>query len=111
MVVLQLRVWYADGTVALVNTDTTWQTGPSPILKNNIYLGETYDARLETPGWATASFNASAWASAFIAARGSSIGRCAVAGTFSRGVWKEECLYLLLPSLFICALCAQISVE
>jgi alpha-L-rhamnosidase len=29
---------------------------------DSIYNGETYDARLETPGWTFANFNDSQWA-------------------------------------------------
>lgn len=33
----------------------------SPVIKNSIYEGETYDARLEEKGWAEAGFNDSHW--------------------------------------------------
>jgi len=47
-----LTVTYADGTTETVVTDDTWQTRQSPILENDIYDGETYDARREQANWA-----------------------------------------------------------
>lgn len=48
-----IRITYADGTTSLVPTDETWQTAPGPVVRNSIFLGEHYDARLEAPqtGW------------------------------------------------------------
>jgi hypothetical protein len=39
----------------------TWSDGP--ITANDIYAGETYDARLEQRGWDQAGFDASTWKS------------------------------------------------
>lgn len=40
----------------------TFTSGPSPVVMNDIYNGETYDARLVQAGWQSCSFkNASAW--------------------------------------------------
>ena len=47
----QLRITYTDGAVDEIYTDQNWQVAPGPIIKNNIYLGEVYDARAEQPGW------------------------------------------------------------
>ncbi|HQE42993.1 MAG TPA: family 78 glycoside hydrolase catalytic domain [Phycisphaerae bacterium] len=49
--ILQLNIEYTDGSRDSIVTDETWQLGDSPILKNNLYLGEVYDARKEQPGW------------------------------------------------------------
>jgi alpha-L-rhamnosidase len=48
-----IRITYTDGSTSLVPTDETWQTAPGPIVRNSIFLGEQYDARLEDPqtGW------------------------------------------------------------
>jgi alpha-L-rhamnosidase len=59
----QLRVDYADGT-EWVMTGTDWRIAPSPILKSEIYDGETFDARAATPGWDIPEFDASSWAPA-----------------------------------------------
>jgi len=63
-VILQLNVTYADGTTQHVVTDTSWTVGDSPYLKNNIYLGEVYDARREQPGWDRAGFDERGWTKA-----------------------------------------------
>jgi len=59
----QLRIEYTDGSVDWVATDETWKADVSPILKAEIYDGETFDARREQPGWSTASFNDRRWKS------------------------------------------------
>lgn len=61
-----IRLTYNDGSTQLVNTDASWQTAPGPIVHNNVYLGEQYDARLEQAGWLTASTNTSGWKNAVV---------------------------------------------
>ncbi|MFC6907206.1 family 78 glycoside hydrolase catalytic domain, partial [Halalkalicoccus tibetensis] len=58
---LQLEVTYADGTTESVTTDGSWTMSPSPITENDIYDGETYDAREEQSGWAEPGFDDSNW--------------------------------------------------
>lgn len=53
----QMVLEYENGTTDLVCSDGSWKTLPGPILKNNVYAGEEYDARRELPGWSTASFD------------------------------------------------------
>lgn len=60
----QLRITYKDGSTETILTDDTWKAGEGPVLKNSVYLGELYDARLEQKGWDTNSFNASKWTKA-----------------------------------------------
>ena len=57
----QLRIEHTDGSVDWVATDETWKADISPILKAEIYDGETYDARREQPGWGTAAFSDAQW--------------------------------------------------
>ena len=60
-----LYVKYADGTEQLIKSDDTWRTSAAgPIRYDDHYLGETFDARSEMPGWDTPSFEAGAWAAA-----------------------------------------------
>ena len=66
--IAQLEIEFEDGTTRTVATDETWKTAPGPVLRNNIYLGEVYDARRELPGWDTPGFDDSAWSSAKTAA-------------------------------------------
>jgi alpha-L-rhamnosidase len=58
---LQLDVEYADGTRDRFVTDDAWKAHPSPVLENSYYHGETYDARLEMPGWDEPGFNDDDW--------------------------------------------------
>lgn len=51
-----------DGVVVLsTQNDGHWKGAPGPILMDSIYNGETYDARLEKPGWTSPNFNDSEW--------------------------------------------------
>ncbi|MBB1283761.1 family 78 glycoside hydrolase catalytic domain [Flavisolibacter sp. BT320] len=61
----QLHLRYTDGTEDWIVTDESWQTAPGPVIRNNVYLGEHYDARKEFPGWTTTA-NLQAWKGAVI---------------------------------------------
>lgn len=50
-VIAKIVITCADGTEHTVVTDQSWHCAPSPIIFNNVYAGETYDARLEIPDW------------------------------------------------------------
>lgn len=43
----QLLIHYTDGSDETIATDESWQTITGPVIRNNVYLGEEYDARLE----------------------------------------------------------------
>jgi alpha-L-rhamnosidase len=59
---LQLFVEYTDGTKDIIRTDDTWKlTTDGPILSNNEYDGEEYDARKEMKGWNTTNFDDKSW--------------------------------------------------
>jgi hypothetical protein len=66
--IAELHLSYADGTEQVVATDASWRTSPGPITFSNTYGGEDYDARLEQPGWDTATFNDASWAEALVVA-------------------------------------------
>ena len=54
---LNLRIEYTDGTVSQVVSDESWRlTTQGPIVANNDYDGEEYDARREIPGWDRSGF-------------------------------------------------------
>lgn len=57
----QLRINYTDGTSETVTTDKSWKVNTGAILESGIYDGETYDARLEMPGWDQPGFDDSNW--------------------------------------------------
>ena len=60
-VIAQLEVEYSDGSKQIIVSDNSWKTAVGPIIKNNVYLGEWYDARLEKKGWHAASYDDSNW--------------------------------------------------
>ncbi len=57
----QLHITYTDGSEEVIASDESWKAAKSPILKNMVYYGETYDARLEQPNWCNASFDDTPW--------------------------------------------------
>jgi alpha-L-rhamnosidase len=54
---MQIKVVYKDGHEELITTDPSWKATEGPILMSEIYNGETYDARLEKPGWSMPGFD------------------------------------------------------
>jgi alpha-L-rhamnosidase len=62
----QLDITLTDGSHKTIATDETWQTAPAPTLFSEIYAGEVYDARLETPGWRAPNFTAKNWTPAVL---------------------------------------------
>jgi alpha-L-rhamnosidase len=57
----QLEIEYADGKTGQVATDGIWRAATGPILASDIYDGETYDARLERPGWSEPGYDDHTW--------------------------------------------------
>lgn len=57
----QLYVECEDGVLVEIHSDTTWKTARGPIVEDSIYNGETYDARLEQPGWDEPDFEDRGW--------------------------------------------------
>ena len=66
----QIEVTYKDGRTETIASDAGWKAATGPILMSEIYHGETYDARLEKPGWAAAGFDDHAWPAVKVAAAG-----------------------------------------
>ena len=58
---LQLEICYRNGDVLTVVSDPSWKASTGPILKSDIYHGETYDARLDVPEWTDSEFDDSEW--------------------------------------------------
>ncbi len=67
--ILQMNIELEDGGKIEAVTDGSWKGMNGPIVSDSIYNGETYDARLETPGWDSPGFDDSRW-SGFAAASG-----------------------------------------
>ncbi len=58
---MQMTVEQIDGSTTVIASGAGWKTAPGPITRNDLYGGETYDARREQPGWASAGFDDSSW--------------------------------------------------
>jgi len=59
---LALSVTYTNNqTEQIVTNLSKWKTSTGPIIANDIYIGETYNASMETPGWEYASYNDARW--------------------------------------------------
>jgi alpha-L-rhamnosidase len=52
----QLDIEFADGHVQTVASDSSWQAGPSATTFNDLYDGQTIDARRHPAGWAEPGF-------------------------------------------------------
>ncbi len=61
---LQMNIELEGGEKVEVATDGLWKSTDGPVIKDCIYNGETYDARLETPGWDQPDFDQKEWADA-----------------------------------------------
>jgi alpha-L-rhamnosidase len=57
----EIHLQFCDGTQTVLKTDSSWKTSLGPIKFSEIYLGETYDARKEIPGWDKPDFEDEDW--------------------------------------------------
>ena len=62
--IAKIVLLYENGEKVEMGTDKNWKFSPSPILKNNVYLGEVYNAKNETEGWDLPGFDDSNWSEA-----------------------------------------------
>ena len=62
--IAELRITLKNGKCIVIGTDESWSCHASPVVESGIYDGETYDARLEAPGWSENSSDAAGWDSA-----------------------------------------------
>lgn len=60
-VIAQLDVTFEDGTTQSIVTDDTWNAGPSAVIANDLYDGQTTDARRSTPDWARTGSVGDGW--------------------------------------------------
>jgi alpha-L-rhamnosidase len=56
-----LEIRYRDGRTAEITTDGSWKVHAGPILYDDPWLGEVYDARDEQNGWTGTRYNDRAW--------------------------------------------------
>jgi alpha-L-rhamnosidase len=57
----QLEIHYADGHRQTVGTDETWRAGPSAVTANDLYDGQTIDARRRDDAWQRPGFAGEGW--------------------------------------------------
>lgn len=58
----QLELEFTDGSRMTIASDASWSvTSAGPVREADILMGETYDARLEQPGWALPGAPAGGW--------------------------------------------------
>lgn len=57
----QLMITHADGSTQTISSNRSWRYAFGPILESDMLHGESYDARLEFPGWTMPGFDDSAW--------------------------------------------------
>ncbi len=58
---LQLEIEHPDGSRETIVSDGGWKWAEGPIRSSDLQMGETYDARLEMPGWDSPGFDDGAW--------------------------------------------------
>lgn len=60
-VLARITTDYADGSSDTVVSDASWRASTGPVVLDNIYAGESYDARLEMVNWAQPHGDDHAW--------------------------------------------------
>ena len=58
---LLLRIWLADGSVACVGSDGDWRCALGATLDDSVWYGEKFDARLVEDGWDMPGFDDAHW--------------------------------------------------
>lgn len=64
--IVLLEIEYADGSKKQISSGPDWKATTGPILFDNVYVGESYDARLEQAGWNNAGFDDRTWTSVLV---------------------------------------------
>ena len=60
-VLLQLEIEAEDGTKEIITSDEEFVSSPGPWQYADLFIGESYDARLYQPKWSCAEFEAKDW--------------------------------------------------
>lgn len=58
---VELRITFADGHTQTVATDESWQSGPSAVLEDDLYQGQSIDARLLDASWTQPDVELRGW--------------------------------------------------
>ncbi|MFH0841862.1 MAG: family 78 glycoside hydrolase catalytic domain [Bacteroidota bacterium] len=65
---MQMKLTYSDGTEEMIITDETWKcSNDGAIRMNDLYNGETCDARKKLTGWNKAGYDDKSWAKVRVA--------------------------------------------
>ncbi|MGZ3874821.1 MAG: family 78 glycoside hydrolase catalytic domain, partial [Mucilaginibacter sp.] len=64
--IFQLQITYTDGTTRMICSDDSWKTTTGPLIKDGIFTGETYDARLTLGAWKKPGYNDARWRGALL---------------------------------------------
>lgn len=59
--IASLKIIFSNGKSEELTTDHSWKFSLGPVMRNNVYLGEVYDAGQEIPGWDLPGFDDSGW--------------------------------------------------
>lgn len=62
--ICEMHISYTNGEEQIITSDSSWKTATGPYAQNNIYSGDTYDARLAIAGWNKPGFDDSKWTNA-----------------------------------------------
>jgi alpha-L-rhamnosidase len=57
----QLEIEFSDGYVQTIGTDEDWTAGPSAVVANDLYDGQTIDARRQSDAWLRPDFSGDGW--------------------------------------------------
>ena len=63
---LQLEVTLEDGTTTVIQSGPEWKVAEGPVVFDGLRNGETWDARLERPGWSAPGHNDADWEQAMV---------------------------------------------
>jgi len=65
---MKCKIWieYSDGTQDSLTSGSDWKASTGPVVFDNVYGGESYDAREEEEGWKDAGFNDESWQNAVL---------------------------------------------
>lgn len=58
---LQIHIKFEGGSEKVIGSGNGWKYSEGPVVFNNIYYGEIYDARLEQAGWKESGYDDSSW--------------------------------------------------
>jgi alpha-L-rhamnosidase len=99
---LLLRVEYTDGSVSGIVSDASWKLSlDGPMVANNDFDGEEYDARREFDGWSQSGFDDSKWQPAQIVSASGAIAAEMIEPIRVTGTLKPVSVHEVSPGVFI----------